>query len=231
MTKDDDKPTKEQRRMIESAKQIYGVLKEWASSGARIIYSASGLRFEGKITLLREPEDDSWGIFDASFVFTAKAAGIQAFIRADPLMNPGLKLRTVGDTTYLDLKTDCSVHANQLPMPSTEVLEKVVAQLKTWALCGTRVWVYLDFEFSAFGSLCTVEVVNEKSFAFSAVSSDQSFDQTFIAHPTLSPRASLEDIDGTPLVKFSSVDGVYEMAIFEASRKDVMTRMISKLIQ
>src|ERR1700679_2144739 len=101
MDTEEAQPLEKDEEILKVGKSAYAILHAWATSGTRLVYSAGtyGFRVEGTIRALREPEDDSWGIFEASFRFTSKSREITAHV----LVMPGMKILTKPSDEVLSL--------------------------------------------------------------------------------------------------------------------------------
>lgn len=184
------------RDMLKTAKSVYEILNIWATSKSLVRYSTGvgGLKVEGTIQLLRAPEDDSWGLLDASFLFSSRTGEIAAYIH----LEPKVKIRTKpdGEVEALEFGPDgdrCILRPARRHGPNPDDLQKVLEKLKQWAERKMKVWINLDLGFSASASFCDIEEISDGAFGLTEEGSSRSYS----VFPGLSSRASLEDIEGT----------------------------------
>jgi hypothetical protein len=231
MDNEEAEPLENETEILRVGKSVYEVLHIWATSGTQLVYSngTGGLRVEGIIRALREPEDDSWGIFDASFLFMSKTREITAHV----LMMPGMKIVTKPSdevrAVEFGTKGNCSLRPVGRRGPHPDDVAKVVAQLSAWVERKMRVLVYLDFGFSALASVCDIEAVNDQTFALT----EEANKRTMFAIPVLSSQASVDDLGGMTTVTLTSEDRRSTLRISEPSgdKDEWMSRMASKMIQ
>lgn len=233
MNKGDSELPETDDEMLQNGKNVYEILRAWAASGAQLVYSTGpyGFDVEGTLRQIREPEDESWGTFDASFIFSSKTREITACVFLMPRMK--ILTKPSGEVRAVEFGPKgaerCTLRSRERRVPNPEDVKKVLAQLRTWAERKMNVWVHLDHGFSALASHCTVEEVNDQCFALTAEGSTQ----TIFAIPALGSRASIENLEGMTTVRLISEDRRSELSVFEpgADRADLMARMITNMIQ
>jgi hypothetical protein len=91
MEKEESQQLETDDEMIRNGKNVYEILHAWATSGTQLAYSTGtcGVKVEGTIRAMREPEDSTWGVFESSFLFMSKTNEITAYV----LLMPGMKIR------------------------------------------------------------------------------------------------------------------------------------------
>jgi hypothetical protein len=233
MNKGDSELPETDDEMLQNSRNVYEILRAWAASGSQLIYSTGpyGFDVEGTLRQIREPEDESWGILDASFIFSSKTREITACVFLMPRMK--ILTKPSGEVRAVEFGPQgagrCTLRSRERRVPNPEDVKNVLAQLRTWSERKMNVWVHLDHGFSALASFCKVEEVNDQCFALT----EEGSSQTFFAIPALGSRASIEDLEGLTTVRLISEDRRSELRIFEpgTERSNLMDRMITKMVQ
>jgi len=231
MDNEESQPLEDEVEMLRVGKSVYEILRIWATSETQLIYSTGtgGLRVEGTIRALREPEDDSWGIFDSNFIFMSKTHEITAYVHMMPGMKILKKLSDEVRAIEFGTKGDCSLRPVGRRGPHPDDVTKAIAQLTAWVERKMGVLILLDFGFSALTSFCTIEAVNDQVFALT----EESTKRTVFATPILSSDVSVVDAEGMTTVTLNSEDRRSKLQIVELSgdRDDLMSRLLTKMIQ
>lgn len=233
MDKEESQPLETDDEMIRNGKNVYELLHTWATSRTRLVFSAGvyGFNVEGTLRPIKEPEDESWGIFEASFIFMSKTREITAHV----LMMPGMKILTKpsGEVRAVEFgpkgAESCTLRSVERCRPHPDDVKTVLAQLSAWAERKMKVWVHLDFAFSGLAQYCNVEKVTDQSFALT----EDGCSHTIFAIPAFGSRASIENLEGITTVRLTSEDRRSELLIFEpgADKGNPMERMITHMIQ